>query len=55
MVRRLVVDAAVSGAIRHDLAADELVVYCLHALTAARTLRSKPSVRRLVSVTLAGM
>jgi hypothetical protein len=33
----------------------ELASYCLHALTAAGTLPSKAAVRRLVTVTLAGL
>ncbi|MGH2826942.1 MAG: hypothetical protein ACRDKF_08220 [Actinomycetota bacterium] len=44
-----------SGDVRGDVAADELVSYCLHALTAASGLPSKAAVRRLVAVTLAGL
>ena len=55
MVRDLLADAAVAGAIRDDIAPEELAIYCLHALTAARALRSKAAVRRLVAITLAGL
>ena len=55
MVRDLVSEGAASGDLRADVAPDELANYCLHALTAARSLPSKAAVRRLVSVTLAGL
>ena len=54
MVRELLSEAAETGRIRNDVAPDELASYCLHALTAASTLRSKTAIRRLVAVTLAG-
>jgi hypothetical protein len=46
---------AETGDVRNDVAPDELAIYCLHALTAAGSLRSKAAVRRLVKVTLAGL
>jgi AcrR family transcriptional regulator len=55
MIRDLLTEAAEAGVIRGDVSAAELAGYCLHALTAARGLQSKASVRRLVAVTLAGM
>ncbi|MDQ4098056.1 MAG: TetR/AcrR family transcriptional regulator [Actinomycetota bacterium] len=55
MVSALVTEVAHSGDIRADVAPDELVSYCLHALTAASSMTSSVAVRRLVSVTLAGM
>jgi AcrR family transcriptional regulator len=55
MIQDLVAEAQNSGIIRNDLAPDELTTYCLHALTAARGLRSKAAVRRLVDVILAGV
>jgi AcrR family transcriptional regulator len=55
MVRDLVAAGAKSGDLRADVAPDELASYCLHALAAARSLRSKAAVRRLVTVTLAGL
>jgi hypothetical protein len=55
MVRELISDAAAAGDVRIDIAPDELVTYCLHAIGAASRLSSKASVRRLVRVTLAGL
>lgn len=55
LVRDLVADAQETGDVRRDVAPDELVSYCLHALAAAGSLTSKASVLRLVEVTLAGM
>jgi AcrR family transcriptional regulator len=54
-VRDLIVEGAKAGALRDDVAPQELASYCLHALTAASALPSKAAVRRLVSVTLAGL
>jgi AcrR family transcriptional regulator len=54
-VRDVVSDAVASGHLRTDIAPDELASYCLHALTAAGGLGSKAAVRRLVTVTLAGL
>ena len=55
MVRDLLLDAAASGDVRSDVSAGELATYCLHAISGASQLRSKPAVRRLVDVTLAGL
>ena len=55
MIRDLLAEAAEAGEIRDDVAPEELSSYCLHALTAASSLRSKAAIRRLVTVTLAGM
>ena len=54
-VRDLLAEAAASGDARDDVPPDELVSYCLQALTAAGSLPSKGAVRRLVAVTLAGL
>jgi AcrR family transcriptional regulator len=54
-LRGLLAEAAAAGAVRDDVAPDELAVYCVHALTAAPTLPSKAAVRRLGAVTLAGL
>ena len=54
-MRDLLADAAQTGDLRDDIAPDELATYCLHALAAANSLRSKAAVRRLVAVTLAGL
>jgi AcrR family transcriptional regulator len=55
MIRDLLAEGAESGDLRSDVAPDELTSYCLHALGAARRLRSKAAVRRLVTVLLAGL
>ncbi len=55
MIRDLINEAQESGAVRDDITADELVTYCLHALTAARTLPTRAAVRRLVTVTISGL
>ena len=55
LFRDLLAEGAEAGAVRDDVAPDELAGYCLHALSAARTLPSTAAVRRLVSVTLAGL
>jgi AcrR family transcriptional regulator len=55
MVRDLLAEAARAGHVRDDVAPEELASYCLHALSAANTLPSRAAVRRLVTVTLAGL
>jgi AcrR family transcriptional regulator len=55
LIRELIHDGAAVGDVRDDIAAGELANFCLHALDAAATLSSKPAVRRLVDVTLAGL
>lgn len=55
LIRDLVTEGAKTGALRDDIAPDELATYCLHALTAASRLASKAAVQRLVAVTLAGL
>ena len=54
-IRDLLTEGAATGDLRDDVAPDELASYCLHALTAASSLPSKAAVRRLVTVTLAGL
>jgi AcrR family transcriptional regulator len=55
LIRDLLSEAAQTGDIRDDIAPEELASYCLHALAAAGSLPSKAAVRRLVTVTLAGL
>ena len=55
MIRDLLSEATQSGDVRDDVALEELASYCLHALAAAGSLPSKAAVRRLVTVTLAGL
>jgi AcrR family transcriptional regulator len=55
MIRDVLAEGAVAGHIRTDVPSDELATYCVHALAAAGSLRSKAAVRRLVTVTLAAL
>ena len=55
MVRDLLVQGADLGAVRDDIAPEELASYCLHAVTAASTMSSRAAVHRLVTVILAGL
>ncbi len=55
LIRDLLTEGAETGKLRDDVPPDELANYCLHALTAASSLPSTAAVRRLVTVTLAGL
>jgi AcrR family transcriptional regulator len=55
LIKDLLTEVAATGDLRDDVTTDELASYCLHALNAAASLRSKTAVRRLVMVTLAGL
>jgi AcrR family transcriptional regulator len=55
VLRDVIAAATEAGHVRSDVSPDELARYCLHALTAASTLPSKPAVERLVEVTLSGL
>jgi hypothetical protein len=55
LVSDLITACADVGEITADIPADELASYCLHALGAASSLPSQEAVRRLVTVTLAGL
>ncbi len=55
MIQDLLTEAAEAGAVRDDVAPDELASYCLHALAAASSLPSKAAVSRLVTVTVDGL
>lgn len=55
MLKDLLTKAAAAGHVRDDVAPGELASYCLHALAAAGSLPSEAAVRRLVTVTLAGL
>ena len=54
-VRDLISEAAHDGSVRTDTSADELATFCIHATTAAGDLRTKPAVRRLVTLILCGL
>jgi hypothetical protein len=55
MIRDLLTEGVRNGDVRDDVPPDELAGYCLSALTAASSRPSKAAVRRLVTVTLAGL
>jgi AcrR family transcriptional regulator len=55
LIKDLLAECAATGDVRDDVAPNELVGYCLHALTAAGSLSSKAAVRRLVTVILDGL
>jgi AcrR family transcriptional regulator len=54
-LRGLLAKGVQAGEVRDDVSPDELASYCLHALAGAGSLPSKAAVRRLVTVTLAGL
>lgn len=53
--RDLIANAARRGFVRSDVPPEELARFCVRALAAAGDVDSKPAVRRLVGVTLAGL
>jgi AcrR family transcriptional regulator len=55
LIRALIADAAATGDVRNDVGPGELATYCLHAMGAASTMRSKAGVQRLVDVTIGGL
>jgi len=55
LITSLLTEAAKTGDLRGDVAADELASFCLNALAAASSLKSEAAVRRLVAVTLTGL
>jgi AcrR family transcriptional regulator len=55
LLRDTIAEAATAGGARSDVPPDELAHYCLHALTAAGSAPSKPAVKRLLDLTLAGL
>jgi AcrR family transcriptional regulator len=55
IIRDLLTEGAQTGDLRNDIPPEELADYCLHALAAAGSLPSEAAVRRLVTVTLAGL
>jgi AcrR family transcriptional regulator len=51
----LLAAGAEAGVVRDDVAPEELAAYCIHALSAASALPSKPAVSRLVKVVQTGL
>ena len=54
-LRDLIADAVAGGAMRQDVPADELALYCLHALAASASLDDPAAVERLVQTVLTGL
>jgi AcrR family transcriptional regulator len=55
LIRDVLSEGVATGDVRDDIPPDELASYCINALAAASSLRSRAAVRRLVLVTLAGL
>jgi hypothetical protein len=55
LIADLITEGAATGVVRADVSADELATFCVHALSAAGTLRSKAAVQRLVDLTLTAL
>ena len=55
MIRDLLIEGVERGTFRDDVHPEELAGFCLHAIRAAGTTRSKAAVRRLVMVILDGV
>jgi AcrR family transcriptional regulator len=55
IVRELLVEAVNAHIVRADVPVDELADYCVNALAAGGSLRSKAAVTRLVAVVLDGL
>jgi AcrR family transcriptional regulator len=55
LVAGLLAGSAAAGEVRDDVTPSELAAYCIHAMTAAASLPSRPAVMRLLQVTLAGL
>jgi AcrR family transcriptional regulator len=55
LIAELIVEGSEAGEVRADVPPDELAIYCVQALTAAASLRSRAAIRRLVQVTVSGL
>ncbi len=55
LVADLIAEGARDGELRDDVPPTELAAFCLHALTAAGGLANQAAIRRLVTVTVAGL
>ena len=55
LVEETLADAVAKGVVRADNPVEELALYLVHALGAAKNLRSKVAVQRLVTVTLGAL
>ena len=55
LFQELLTEVVATGELRDDAAPAELANYCLHALAAAGNLPSEEAVKRLVTITIAGL
>jgi hypothetical protein len=55
LVEELISEGAAADHLRDDVPAGDLAAYCLHALTAAASMKGGDAVRRLVQVTMSGL
>lgn len=55
LLARLAKEAALEGDVRNDVGSEELGSFCMYALSAAGSARSKAAVRRVVDLTLAAL
>jgi AcrR family transcriptional regulator len=55
MIRELITEAAKNGEVRSDVSADELAIFCLSAVAAAKNLQSQAAVKRLIGLILSGL
>lgn len=55
MLAVLIADAAADGDVRDDVPPAELAAFCLHALSAARSIDDDAALQRLVELSLAGL
>ena len=55
IIRDLLSEGTQTGDIRDDVAPEELASYCLYALASASSVPTEAAVRRIVTVTLAGL
>jgi AcrR family transcriptional regulator len=55
IIRDLLTEGAQTGDVRNDIPPEELANYCLYALASASSVPTEAAVRRIVTVTLAGL
>jgi AcrR family transcriptional regulator len=55
LLRQLITECVSSGKVRSDVPPAELARFCMGALTASRAARSRPALKRLLSLIMAGL
>jgi AcrR family transcriptional regulator len=55
LIAELIAEGVNAGELRDDVPSEELATYCVEALRAAASVRSRAAVRRLVDVTVSGL